>query len=41
MVRGGIVRKTGTRSLLHFTELALLLDVGFSSVEGVGHDGSR
>ena len=40
MVRGGIVRKTEYSVRFYsFTELrSLLLDVGFSSVEGVGHD---
>ena len=40
-VRGGNVRKTEYSVRFYtFTELrALLLDAGFSSVEGVGHDG--
>ena len=40
MMRGGIVRKTEYSVRFYsFTELrSLLLDVGFSSVEGVGHD---
>jgi hypothetical protein len=41
MVRGGNARKTEYSVRFYtYTELRdLLLDVGFSSVEGVGHDG--